>query len=94
MLFATSDLFLVNKRDARRSARPTGQRGEWEGFGQSAPDYSVGRLLCNRTANPSHTLHGIDGWVHEFRSRHVSEVLLCSLDKVRVVGRGKEPRER
>ena len=92
MLFVTSALALVQKRDARSSARPTGQRGEWEGFGQSGPDYSVARLLCGRTAKPSHTLHGVDGWVHEFRSRHVSEVLLCSLDKVRVVGRGREAR--
>ena len=70
------DLMLATKRDVLHLLDKGARGNEWELFGASEGNYPRARKLCRKG--------WLDGWIHEPKSPYFAEVMLCTLDKIKL----------
>jgi hypothetical protein len=52
-------------------------KGEWEGFGTSMPDFSTAMAFSRQKKFETSWLQDYDGWIYKFSNRTLGEVMLC-----------------
>lgn len=76
-------LRLVAKREVVHGLKKGAvQRGEWPGFGSSEGDLPVLKALIRRREDEKSWLHNIDGWIHNWTSETLAEVMIADLGTV------------